>query len=319
MRASSAAGGRFSTRSARSCEELLGAQAPGVVGLRQREDLLELVEDQQRQHGAAARIAQQVAAVVQELPQRLAFDRRARPRPVAGGGRGPEDRLLDLFRRRRRIGRVVDPHVDRADSPRRAAAARGRRAAAKSCRGPTGRTAPSAACAARGARARRLPRRGRGNRRAFPRSTRTGPSHGFSGSIVIAVDSRPAGFHERRALKRSCSRPQELRRRLATRQARDVHGLELLGHQRLGFGRVVDAHRQDEHGALGDVARAVDRVTPLAPEIGLVPALRRRRDHRQEEAAARDVGVDLAVVIVAAFEPVEVEPGRSGRRRPSRP
>ena len=65
-------------------EELLRAQPAGVIRLRQREDLLELVEDQQRQQRAAARIAQQVAAVVQEFPQRLALDRGAR---AASSGR----------------------------------------------------------------------------------------------------------------------------------------------------------------------------------------------------------------------------------------
>ena len=58
-------------------EELLGPLAARVIGLRQREDFLELVEDQQRQQRLAGRIAQQVAAVVQELPQGLAFDCRA--------------------------------------------------------------------------------------------------------------------------------------------------------------------------------------------------------------------------------------------------
>src|SRR6185437_8250380 len=45
-------------------------------------------------------------------------------------------------------------------------------------------------------------------------------------------------------------------------------------------------------------------------EVGFVPSLRRRRNHRDEEAATRDVGVDLAIVIVAAFQAIEVEPGR---------
>ena len=89
-------------------------QPAAVVGLRQREDLLELVEDQQRQQRAPARVAQQVAAVVQELPQRLSLDRRARPRPVPGGHGGLEDRLLDLLGGWRRLGRIVDTHVHRA-------------------------------------------------------------------------------------------------------------------------------------------------------------------------------------------------------------
>ena len=60
-------------------EEALRALPAGVVGLRQREDLLELVEDQQRQQRLAVRVAQQVAAVMQEFPQRFAFDRRRPP------------------------------------------------------------------------------------------------------------------------------------------------------------------------------------------------------------------------------------------------
>jgi hypothetical protein len=80
-------------------DELLGAQAAGVVGLGEREDLLELVEDEQRQQHAPARVTQQVAAMVQELPQRLAFDRGARPRPVTCLRGGPQDRPLDLLGR----------------------------------------------------------------------------------------------------------------------------------------------------------------------------------------------------------------------------
>ena len=85
-------------------EEPLRAQPARVVRLRQREDLLELVEDQERQQRASARVAQQVAAMVQELPERLALDGRAGPGPVARGLGRAEDRLLDLFGRRRRIG-----------------------------------------------------------------------------------------------------------------------------------------------------------------------------------------------------------------------
>ena len=42
-----------------------------------------------------------------------------RLRPVAGGLGGAEDRLLDLLGRRRRVARVVDAHVDRAEALRR--------------------------------------------------------------------------------------------------------------------------------------------------------------------------------------------------------
>ena len=74
-------------------EELRGALAAEVVALREREDLLELVEDQQRDERLAGRVAQHVVAVVQEFPQRLAARRRrraasTRPAP-ASRGRSP--------------------------------------------------------------------------------------------------------------------------------------------------------------------------------------------------------------------------------------
>ena len=64
-------------------DELPRALPAGVVRLGEREDLLELVEDQQRHQGLAAHVAQQVVAVVQELPQRLALDRGPGLRPLA--------------------------------------------------------------------------------------------------------------------------------------------------------------------------------------------------------------------------------------------
>ena len=84
IRASSAFGARFSTRSARSSRNCAARCAPEVVALREREDLLELVEDQQRDQRLARRVAQDVVAVVQELPQRLAADGDAGLRPCAG-------------------------------------------------------------------------------------------------------------------------------------------------------------------------------------------------------------------------------------------
>jgi hypothetical protein len=95
-------------------DELRRALAPEVVVLPEREDLLELVEDQQRRERLAGGVAQQVVAVVQELPQRLARDGGAgtRPLPLALGG--AEDRLLDLLGGRRGLARVVDAHVHRA-------------------------------------------------------------------------------------------------------------------------------------------------------------------------------------------------------------
>ena len=49
-------------------EKSLRAQPAGIVGLCEREDLLELIEDQQRQQRVAFLIAQQIAAMVQEFP-----------------------------------------------------------------------------------------------------------------------------------------------------------------------------------------------------------------------------------------------------------
>ena len=94
-------------------DELRGACAAEVVALGEREDLLELVEDQQWRQGAAVGVAQHVAAVVHELPQRLTLDRGAGLRPSARCERLAEHRLLDLLGGRRRVGAVVEPHVDR--------------------------------------------------------------------------------------------------------------------------------------------------------------------------------------------------------------
>ena len=102
----------------------------------------------------------------------------------------------------------------------------------------------------------------------------------------------------------------EFGRDFSTRQAREMQRLESLRHLRDGGVRLVDAHRQDEQRALGDVARAVDGVAPLAAEISLEPALRGRRDDRHEIGAAGDVALDLAIVVVAALEALQVEPGR---------
>ncbi len=150
-------------------QELGGALAAEIVALRQREDLLELVEDQQRGERLPGRVAQHVVAVVQELPQRFAADRGAGLRPLPRRLRLAEDRLLDLLGRWRRVGRVIDRARRPGSSPRAAASARCRRAGLRSCRARTGRTGSSAACAGRGVRVRRFRRRGREIRRAFPR------------------------------------------------------------------------------------------------------------------------------------------------------
>ncbi len=96
-------------------DEFGGALASEVVVLPEGEDLLELVEDEERDERVAALVAQHVVAMVKELPQRFARDGGARPRPLPQSFRRTEDRLLDLLRGRRRIARVVDAHVHRAE------------------------------------------------------------------------------------------------------------------------------------------------------------------------------------------------------------
>src|SRR5439155_20721156 len=101
--------------------------------------------------------------------------------------------------------------------------------------------------------------------------------------------------------------PDELGRDLAAGKTREIQRLELVRHMRSGDVGVVDAHRQDEERALGDVARAVDRVAPLAAEVALEAALGGRRNDRHEVRAAREVALDLPIVVVAALETVEIE------------
>ena len=62
-------------------DELGCTLAPEVVALGQGEDLLELVEDQQRNQRAPIGVVQHIVAVVQEFPQRLALDRHTGLRP----------------------------------------------------------------------------------------------------------------------------------------------------------------------------------------------------------------------------------------------
>jgi AcrR family transcriptional regulator len=88
----------------------------GVVGLREREDLLELVEDEDGRQHAAVCVLEDVVAVVEEFPERLAGHGGAALRPAAGGLGGAEDRALDLLGRRRRVRVVVEAHIDGAEA-----------------------------------------------------------------------------------------------------------------------------------------------------------------------------------------------------------
>ena len=82
-------------------DELRCARAAEIIALSEREDLLELVEDHQRDERVAGIVAQEIVAMMQELPQRFAGNRHTRTRPPARMLRRTEDRLLDLFRWRR--------------------------------------------------------------------------------------------------------------------------------------------------------------------------------------------------------------------------
>ena len=94
--------------------ELGGTPAAGLVALGEGEDLLELVEDEQREQRAAGGVAQEIVAVVEELPKALPAVRHARARPMPRRAGGADDGLLDLLRRRRGVGPVVDADVHRA-------------------------------------------------------------------------------------------------------------------------------------------------------------------------------------------------------------
>ncbi len=94
--------------------EARGACAPEVVALREREDLLELIEYQQRRERAPRLVAQHVVAMVQELPQGLALDGDTHLGPLAGEPGAARDRFLDLLRGLGRVAAVVDAHVNRA-------------------------------------------------------------------------------------------------------------------------------------------------------------------------------------------------------------
>ena len=90
------------------------AGAAEIVALREGEDFLELIEDEQRNQRGAGLVPQHVVAMVEELPQRLSGDGHARLRPLAGAPRRARDRLLDLLGGFGRVPAVVDAHIDRA-------------------------------------------------------------------------------------------------------------------------------------------------------------------------------------------------------------
>jgi hypothetical protein len=97
-------------------QEFLRPAPACVIGLRQREDLLKLVEDEDRGERPARRVLEHVVPVVQELPERLAFHGGAGLGPRSRGLGRKEKRALDLLGGGRGPGVIVEPHVDRAVS-----------------------------------------------------------------------------------------------------------------------------------------------------------------------------------------------------------
>ena len=96
-------------------EELLGAPPARIVGLREREDLLKLVEDQDGNEGAPARVLQDVVPVVQEFPERFPGDGGTGLGPRSGRLGRQHHRTLDLLGGGGRLRVVVEPDVDRAE------------------------------------------------------------------------------------------------------------------------------------------------------------------------------------------------------------
>ena len=91
-------------------DEARDALSARVVALAESEDLFELVEDQQRDERLAGGVEQHVVAVMQELPQRLAFDRGTGLSPAAHGLGGTEDCSLNLLGRRGCTRCMVEAH-----------------------------------------------------------------------------------------------------------------------------------------------------------------------------------------------------------------
>ena len=95
-------------------DEACGPCPPKIIRLRKRKDLFELIEYQQRNKSRAGLIAQDIVAMMQKFPQRLALDRDAYLGPLTRAARRLSDRLFDLHGRLRSLARVIDAHIDRA-------------------------------------------------------------------------------------------------------------------------------------------------------------------------------------------------------------
>ena len=91
------------------------AVALGARGGPEREQLLELVEDQHGHDGAATGVDQPVVAVMEKLPERFTRLGGAGFRPRAGARGRVGDHGLHLFARSGRAVAVIEPEVDRAE------------------------------------------------------------------------------------------------------------------------------------------------------------------------------------------------------------
>jgi hypothetical protein len=95
---------------------------------------------------------------------------------------------------------------------------------------------------------------------------------------------------------------------IALAKAGPLYRKKSIRYQRLGFLRLIDAHRHDERPPFRDQQRTLLREMPLQPEIALRPRLRVRRDHRYEQRARLDLLPDLPVPLVASAQLIQVEP-----------
>src|SRR6185437_11488735 len=80
-------------------DETRGPRPSEIITLGEREQLFELIENEQWNDRCAGGIAQHIFAVMQEFPQRLAGRRDANLRPLPGNVCGTPDGLLDLLSR----------------------------------------------------------------------------------------------------------------------------------------------------------------------------------------------------------------------------
>ena len=100
----------------------------------------------------------------------------------------------------------------------------------------------------------------------------------------------------------------ERRGRLPIGKPQPLHGEELLGYPGARLIRAVDHHRQEKEVIVRHVERALDRQTPFAAEVTLVPRLGPRRHDGHEVVALADLAADFLIPCIAAAEFALVEP-----------